>query len=57
MNDLATAREKSRQTLDATALVHEAYLPLVGGARPRENRPGGGGRSGGSGYGGGNRRY
>ena len=54
------AREKPGQTLDATALVHEAYLRLVGGARPRENRPGGGGgggRSGGGGYGGGNRRY
>src|SRR5437763_865528 len=28
------ARERPGQTLDATALVHEAYLRLVGGARP-----------------------
>jgi RNA polymerase sigma factor (TIGR02999 family) len=29
------AREKPGQTLDATALVHEAYLRLVGGGDPR----------------------
>jgi RNA polymerase sigma factor (TIGR02999 family) len=29
------AREKPGQTLDATALVHEAYLRLVGGDRPQ----------------------
>jgi len=29
------AREKPGQTLDATALVHEAYLRLVGGAADR----------------------
>src|SRR5260370_18934323 len=29
------AREKPGQTLDATALVHEAYLRLVGGEAPR----------------------
>ena len=51
------AGEKPGQTLDGTALVHEAYLRLVSGAGPRENRPGGGGRSGGGGYGGGNRWY
>jgi RNA polymerase sigma factor (TIGR02999 family) len=28
------AREKPGQTLDATALVHEAYLRLVGAAKP-----------------------
>jgi RNA polymerase sigma factor (TIGR02999 family) len=28
------ARERSAQTLQATALVHEAYLRLVGGASP-----------------------
>jgi len=28
------AREKPGQSLDATALVHEAYLRLVGGANP-----------------------
>lgn len=34
------AQEKSGQTLDATALVHEAYLRLVGGdpERPWDNR-------------------
>ncbi len=34
------AHEKSGQTLDATALVHEAYLRLVGGDpdRPWDNR-------------------
>src|SRR5687767_8616950 len=34
------AREKPGQTLDATALVHEAYLRLVGSdhARPFHNR-------------------
>ena len=34
---LATAKmahEKPGQTLQATALVHEAYLRLVGGSRP-----------------------
>src|SRR5436305_3254840 len=30
------AHEKPGQTLDATALVHEAYLRLVDGARPTE---------------------
>ena len=29
------AQEKPGQTLQATALVHEAYLRLVGGARPQ----------------------
>jgi RNA polymerase sigma factor (TIGR02999 family) len=29
------AREKPGQTLDATALVHEAYLRLVGASEPR----------------------
>src|SRR5215510_1893577 len=29
------AREKPGQTLDATALVHEAYLRLVGSAEPQ----------------------
>ena len=29
------AQEKPGQTLDATALVHEAYLRLVGAAEPR----------------------
>jgi hypothetical protein len=28
------AAEKTGQMLDGTALVHEAYLRLVGGARP-----------------------
>lgn len=32
------AREKPGQTLDATALVHEAYLRLVGAAEPRRYR-------------------
>jgi RNA polymerase sigma factor (TIGR02999 family) len=31
-------REKPGQTLDATALVHEAYLRLVGAAEPRAYR-------------------
>jgi RNA polymerase sigma factor (TIGR02999 family) len=30
------AEEKPGQTLDATALVHEAYARLVGGGQPRE---------------------
>jgi RNA polymerase sigma factor (TIGR02999 family) len=30
------AREKPGQTLQATALVHEAYLRLVGGAHPQD---------------------
>ena len=30
------AREKPGQTLQATALVHEAYLRLVGGEQPQE---------------------
>jgi RNA polymerase sigma factor (TIGR02999 family) len=30
------AQEKPGQTLQATALVHEAYLRLVGGARPQD---------------------
>ena len=30
------ADEKPGQTLQATALVHEAYLRLVGGSQPRE---------------------
>jgi RNA polymerase sigma factor (TIGR02999 family) len=30
------AEEKPGQTLQATALVHEAYLRLVGGSRPQE---------------------
>jgi RNA polymerase sigma factor (TIGR02999 family) len=30
------ARERPGQTLQATALVHEAYLRLVGGDRPRD---------------------
>src|SRR5262245_32723906 len=30
------ASEKPGQTLQATALVHEAYLRLVGGEQPRE---------------------
>src|SRR5439155_11657052 len=37
LRKLATAKlaqEKPGQTLQATALVHEAYLRLVGGARP-----------------------
>src|SRR5580765_7714075 len=29
------ARERPGQTLDATALVHEAYVRLVGGAKPQ----------------------
>lgn len=32
------AREKTGQTLDATALVHEAYLRLVGATRPQAYR-------------------
>jgi RNA polymerase sigma factor (TIGR02999 family) len=32
------AREKTGQTLDATALVHEAYLRLVGATEPLEYR-------------------
>src|SRR5262245_31669279 len=32
------AREKPGQTLDATALVHEAYLRLVGGQRFADRR-------------------
>jgi RNA polymerase sigma factor (TIGR02999 family) len=32
------AQEKPGQTLDATALVHEAYLRLVG-SEPRDSRP------------------
>src|SRR5262245_7340093 len=32
------AGEKPGQTLDATALVHEAYLRLVGAAEPRAYR-------------------
>jgi RNA polymerase sigma factor (TIGR02999 family) len=32
------AQEKPGQTLQATALVHEAYLRLVGVARPRDYR-------------------
>jgi RNA polymerase sigma factor (TIGR02999 family) len=32
------AREKPGQTLEATALVHEAYLRLVGAAEPRVYR-------------------
>src|SRR5947208_8383782 len=31
-------RERPGQTLDATALVHEAYLRLVGAAEPRAYR-------------------
>src|SRR5262249_9495082 len=48
------AREKPGQTLEATALVHEAYLRLVGGAQPGEW----GGRAlfRGAGAGGGRRR-
>src|SRR5438270_13464154 len=30
------ARERPGQTLDATALVHEAYLRLVGGDQPQD---------------------
>ena len=30
------ARERPGQTLQATALVHEAYLRLVGGAQPQD---------------------
>src|SRR5262245_43262902 len=30
------AQERSGQTLDATALVHEAYLRLVGGGQPQD---------------------
>jgi RNA polymerase sigma factor (TIGR02999 family) len=39
LRKLAAARlaaEKPGQTLQATALVHEAYLRLVGGARPQD---------------------
>src|SRR5262245_3417505 len=39
LRKLATARlaeEKPGQTLQATALVHEAYLRLVGGAQPQD---------------------
>jgi RNA polymerase sigma factor (TIGR02999 family) len=39
LRKLAVARladEKPGQTLQATALVHEAYLRLVGGAQPRD---------------------
>src|SRR5262245_31329078 len=39
LRKLATARlaeEKPGQTLTATALVHEAYLRLVGGAQPQD---------------------
>src|SRR5262249_30348993 len=39
LRELAAARladEKSGQTLQPTALVHEAYLRLVGGGPPRE---------------------
>jgi RNA polymerase sigma factor (TIGR02999 family) len=39
LRKLATARladERPGQTLQATALVHEAYLRLVGGDRPRD---------------------
>jgi RNA polymerase sigma factor (TIGR02999 family) len=39
LRKLAAARmagEKPGQTLDATALVHEAYLRLVGGEQPRD---------------------
>src|SRR5262245_56544912 len=32
------AREKPGQTIDATALVHEAYLKLVGATEPRVYR-------------------
>jgi RNA recognition motif-containing protein len=35
----------------------EGRALTVNEARPRDNRPDGGGRSGGGGYGGGNRRY
>ena len=34
------AHEKPGQTLQATALVHEAYLRLVGVRRPSTGRPG-----------------
>lgn len=40
------AREKPGQTLDATALVHEAYVRLVGGERRGEHRRGKPGGSG-----------
>src|SRR5215472_15982921 len=39
LRKLAAARlaeEKPGQTLQATALVHEAYLRMVGGDRPRD---------------------
>src|SRR5262245_26164648 len=39
LRKLAAARmadEQPGQTLQATALVHEAYLRLVGGAQPRD---------------------
>src|SRR5213596_2107608 len=39
LRQLAAARlahEKPGQTLDATALVHEAYLRLVGGEQPQK---------------------
>ncbi|MFO0848288.1 MAG: ECF-type sigma factor [Gemmataceae bacterium] len=39
LRKLAAARlaaERPGQTLDATALVHEAYLRLVGGCQPRD---------------------
>jgi RNA polymerase sigma factor (TIGR02999 family) len=39
LRELAAARladEKSGQTLQPTALVHEAYLRLVGGGQPRD---------------------
>ena len=39
LRKLAAARlaaEKSGQTLQPTALVHEAYLRLVGGSQPRD---------------------
>jgi RNA polymerase sigma factor (TIGR02999 family) len=39
LRKLAAARmaeERPGQTLDATALVHEAYLRLIGGSRPQD---------------------
>jgi RNA polymerase sigma factor (TIGR02999 family) len=38
------AQERPGQTLQATALVHEAYLRLVAGGRPRASDPRWGGR-------------
>jgi DNA-directed RNA polymerase specialized sigma24 family protein len=46
LRKLAAARRAAEATLDATALVHEAYLRLVGDQHPRR---GGAGQTPGSG--------